>query len=111
MEQLMEPTLVQVNTVNTCPFICREPYKSHKMQIVCKIHVSTVLSYISAKLEQQTLGDGHMHIKGVETGRYIAMNNKGELFSSVSYEFISTCSEEKRKTLFTGNLFKWTFTS
>ena len=67
--------------------------------------------YFSAKLEQQTLGDGHMHIKGVETGPYIAMNSKGKLYSSVSHEFIPTHSEEKRKTLFTENLFAGTFTS
>ena len=43
-----------------------------------------------AKLELQSMGGGLQRIKGTETGLYVAMNSEGNLYSSVSYEFLLT---------------------
>lgn len=42
---------------------------------------------ISAKLQLQSMGIGHQRIKGVKTGRYVAMDKSGNLYSTVRRQF------------------------
>lgn len=42
---------------------------------------------ISANLELQSMGGGLLRIKGIHTGLYVAMNNEGDLYSTVSSNF------------------------
>ena len=76
--------------------------------------MSHCFCFTLAKLEMQSMGQGMMRIKGIETGRFLAINANGHLYSTVhchfkeSYFWSSLCfsfllckgSQYKQKNIF-----------
>jgi hypothetical protein len=62
----------------------------YRLTIFLKLTLLVYDIFFLVKLEVSSVGTGLVTIKGVQSGRYLAMNSAGYLFSSVRTDFDSS---------------------